>query len=314
MRSRRATRAAAPAALTLTLVVAFVAGCTAEPTPAARLDRLLVLAGDTAGGELRGWSNDPADEDGASIATTRGTAWVAAGRADVLVAVIADGSLRISDPLQAGRKPTWREPDAAGASGEPATGPFYFPTWDPEGGRFAALAGDLDAAARLTLVDPTVGAALEIELGQPVAAAPPVWVGSDLVAILTGTAGDPASILVDTTTGDVRDGPRGARLLATSPDGATVAIVGDDGDPVTIRTTDAWLTGDGSAIGSVDPPPDAITASAVALDAGGGRLAIAWLTDAGIIRVAVHDRDAGWRRVAEPSIGDAPAAVVAWRR
>ena len=303
-----------PVGAALAVVLAVVAGaCTSDQSPAARLDGLLVLAGDSDGGALRGWDGS-SEIDGVGIATPRRTTWVNAGRADVLAAVVGDGELRISDPLQAGRKPTWTEPDADGASGDPAAGPFYFPSWDPEGGRFAALAGDLDADPRLTLVDPSVGAALEIDLGGPVAAAPPVWVGDDLVVVLTGTAEAPTSMLVDTTTGEVSDGPRGARLLGSSPDGETIAIVGDDGDPVTIRTTAAWLADDGSAIGSIDPPDDAIGVSSIALDAKGQRLAIAWLTDGGVIRVAVHDRAAEWRRVAEPSLGEAAAAMVAWRR
>ena len=293
----------ARAALAAVLVVA-AAACTSQATPSAHLGGLLVLAGDSNGGALRGWDGSADDPDGTSIATPKRTTWVAAGRADVLVAVVGDGALRISDQLQEGRKPTWTEPDAVGADGHPADGPFYFPSWDPEGGRFAALAGDLDADPRLTLVDPSVGSALEIDLGGPVAAAPPVWVGDDLVAVLTGTPEAPTSVIVDTTTGEVSDGPRGARLLGTAPDGATIAVVGDDGDPVTVRTTAAWLTGDGSAIGSIDPPDDAIGASSIALDAKGQRLAIAWLTDGGVIRVAIHDRAADWRRVAEPSIGD----------
>lgn len=296
------------------LLAVGVVGCGNDASTDARLGGLLVLAGDTSGGELRAWGDDPEDIDGAFIPTPKSTAWVMAGRADVLVAVVGEGSLRISEPLRPDREASWSRPEALGVDGEPAKGPFYFPTWDPEGGRFAALAGDLDAEARLTLVDPTVGSALEVDLGRAVAAAPPAWVGDDLVAVLTGTTDDPGSILVDTTTSEVVVGPRGARLIATSSDGATIAVVGDEGDPVTIRTTDAWLTDDGSAIGSVDPPPDAITASAIALDPQGARLAIAWLTDAGVIRVAIHDRALGWRRVAEPSIGDAPAAVVAWRR
>lgn len=305
-----ALRTAALAAL----LAAGAAGCTSDPAPNARLSGLLVLAGDAGGGELRTWGDDPADVDGAFVATPRATAWVMAGRADVLVAAVGQGSLRISEPLRPDRKANWRRPDAIDATGDEAEGPFYFPTWDPEGGRFAALAGDPDVDARLTLVDPTVGSAFEIDLGRAVAAAPPAWVGDDLVAVLTGTLDDPGSILVDTTTSEIEAGPRGARLIATSADGATIAIVGDDGAPVTIRGTEAWLTEDGSAIGSVDPPADAITASAIALDAQGARLAIAWLTDDGVIRIAIHDRAEGWRRVAEPSIGDAPAAVVAWRR
>ena len=116
---------------------------------------------------------------------------------------------------------------AAGADGHQADGPFYFPSWDPEGGRFAALAGDLDDEPRLTLIDPSARSAFEIDLGRPVVAAPPAWVGDDLVAVAVGDAAAPASILVDTTTGEIADGPAGGRLFATSADGRTIAVVGE---------------------------------------------------------------------------------------
>lgn len=306
-------RSAVPALAVLALVVLGVSGaCSMNSAPAAHLDGLLILAGDTSGGALRLWSGGAGPDAGAAVKTTKGTTWVSAGRADVLIAALRNGTLRVSDPL-GDRKPAWREPDAFGADGAAAKGPFYFPTWDPEGGRFAALAGDLDVDPRLTLVDPTLGTSLEIALDQPVAAAPPAWVGNDLLAVLTGTTDAPTTILVDTETSEIRAGPSGARLLATSPDGRTIAVVGDGGS-VTIRPTDGWLAGDGSSIGSVDPPASAIAASSIALDARGERLAIAWLTDGGTVQVAVHDRTAEWRRVAEPSIGDAAGAVVAWTR
>ena len=298
-------------------VAAALGACSlAETSPAAHLEGLLVLAGDTSGATLQTWAADAHADEGRDVATPDGTAWVAAGRADVLVAGLTDGSLQTSDPVDAAGDPdlAWRTVKAAGADGDEVPGPFYFPSWDPEGGRFATLAGDLDAEPRLTLVDPTTQSGFEIELGRPVIAAPPVWVGPDLVAVVVGTDAAPGSILVDTTTGEATDGPTGARLLASSADGRTVAVAGDEGDPVVIRSTAAWLGDDESSIGSIDPPDGVVTASALALDATGSRLAIVWLGKDGTPRVAVHERDAGWRRVAEPDVRDAQGAVVAWLR
>ena len=162
-------------------VAAALGACSlAETSPAAHLEGLLVLAGDTSGATLQTWAADAHADEGRDVATPDGTAWVAAGRADVLVAGLTDGSLD-RDPVDAAGDPdlAWRTVKAAGADGDEVPGPFYFPSWDPEGGRFATLAGDLDAEPRLTLVDPTTQSGFEIELGRPVIAAPPVWVGPD---------------------------------------------------------------------------------------------------------------------------------------
>ncbi len=300
--------------LSVALLV-VVAGCAAsQSADPADLDGLLVLAGDTTTAHLTAWVGGAAMDAGRGVETPDGAAWVAAGRADVLVAALRDGSLRLSDPARnGGGGLDWRSVKARGESGAVEAGPFYFPTWDPDGGRFAALAGDLDTDPQLTLIDPSTDAAFSIPLGRPVAAAPPAWIGTDQVAILTGTAEAPTSILVDTTNGAIVDGPSGAHLLAASADGLIVAMT-DSAGTVTIRTADAWRSGDGSSIGSVDLPAGAVAPSSVALDATGGRLAIAWLTDARTINVAVHAKARDWRRVGMPTIGKAAGAVIAWFR
>jgi hypothetical protein len=314
MRPRRHLR---PPLVLLAAAIAGAAlgGCAEDGTsPSADLGGLLVLAGAPGDAALRAWADGAAPDDDRAVETPKGTSWVAGGRADVLVADLVNGTLRTSDPVDPDEDPTWRKVSAAGADGKQADGPFYFPSWDPEGGRFAALAGDLDAEPRLTLIDPSARSAFEVDLGRPVVAAPPVWVGDDLVAVAVGDATSPASILVDTTTGEITDGPSGGRLLATSADARTIAVVGGDGDTIAIRSTEAWLTEDGSSVGSIDAPPGVVAPTALALDADGTRLAVAWLDDGGRISVAVHDRSAAWRRVANLDVGDAAGAVVTWQR
>ena len=86
------------------------------------------------------------------------------------------------------------------------------------------------------------------------------------------------------------------------------------GAPIMVRDTAAWLSGDGSSLGSVEPPDPKSTAIAFALDGTGQRLAIAWAAEDGGVSLGVHDGKAGWRRAARPEIGPATGAVVAWRR
>jgi hypothetical protein len=312
--ARRSPTVGASFLLAATIGTTLVGACAPDRTSdAARLDRLLVLAGDPGATTLRSWTAGAQVDDGHELAAPDDTTWVAAGAAE-LVAGRIDGTLRTSDSMDPDVDREWIEVTAKGADGLAVDGPFFFPSWDPEGGRFAALAGDLDTAPRLTLVDPTVKSGLEIDLGEAVMAAPPVWVGPDLVAVAVGPESSPGSILVDTTTGDTTPGPAGGRLMATAADGRTIAIAGAERGPVVIRETDAWRGNDGSSIGSVDPPDGVVAAIALALDASGTRLAIAWLEDGGTVRIAVHDKTAGWRRVAAPGVGDAAGAVVAWLR
>jgi hypothetical protein len=313
--SVRRRRAPGAALIVVLAAAGLAAGCTDRtPTGGTVLDGLIVLAAEPDGTTLTGWD---AAGDGQPIDLPDGaTVWVAAGRADVLAATLASGEIYTSDPVRLGDPLDWRLVKAVDPTGNAPAGPAYFATWDPEGGRFAALAGDLTSGegVRLVLEDPSVGTAFEIDLGRSVVAAPPAWIGDDRLVVVTGDSAAPTSAIIDTTTGSISDGPAGARVVATSPNGRRIATMAGQGEPVVIRDTAAWLAGDGTAVGSVDPPSGATTAVAFALDASGERLAIAWATDDGAIRLAIHDGRSDWRRTAEPDIGAASGAMVAWRR
>ena len=93
--------------------------------------------------------------------------WVATGLQDVLAAVRDDGTSATSDPRppRQGARPggtsTPKDP-----SGKAPAGPAYFAAWEPDGGRYAMLAGDLLAGEdiRVVLIDPALSTAFEIEL------------------------------------------------------------------------------------------------------------------------------------------------------
>ena len=162
------------AAISCVVAVTVLGACETGGPSASNLDGLLLLAGDTSDTDLTAWRGEDA---GRPVDIPDGTTWVAAGRADVLAIGLADGTIRISDPIRSDRDPTWTEAEAALESGDEAVGPFAFPAWDLDGGRLAALAGDFDGEPRLTLIDPTAGTASETELGEPIGHAPPAWVG-----------------------------------------------------------------------------------------------------------------------------------------
>jgi hypothetical protein len=293
-----------------------LAGCgDASTSPPTTPDGLVALVASGNEVTLQGWGDAsaapvPIDLPGGV------TTWIATGRADVLAATRTDGTVATSDPLRLGEPLDWRRVRAVGPEGDPAPEPQAFATWDPEGGRYAALAGDLvnGDEISLILVDPTVRSTYQIALDRSVLAAPPTWIGADRLIVISGENANTSTTVVDTTTGELSGGPGGVRLVAASADGSRIATMAGRGAAVVVRDTSSWLAGDGSSLGSVDPPDDSSTAIAFALDDEGRRLAIAWAADDGSVSLAVHDGTAGWRRIAAPEIGPARGAAVAWRR
>ncbi len=318
IRSRRQPihgRRAVGAALLIACSGALAACGTAQPSSEVAPDGLIALVGTAGKTTIKRW--DATGGDPIAVTAPKGGAtWISTGRSDVLAATLADGTSATSDPIRPGTTLAWRIVKPLGGTGVAVKGPDYFATWDPDGGLYAVLAGDLPSggAIRVVLIDPTVGTAFEIPIDRSVVAAPPAWIDADRLAVVTGDAAAPVTTIVDTRTGATSDGPSGARLLATSGNGRRVATMDGQGAPVVIRDTAAWLGGDGSSVGSVAPPDGSTTAIAFALDATGQRLVVAWQAHDGTVTLAVHDGRSDWRRVAKPVIGAADGAVVAWQR
>jgi len=314
IRARRrqiSARRARGAVLVLACVTLVGACSNGEPSAQAAPDGLLALVADKNGTTLVGW--DDSGEEPIPIALPKGdTTWVSAGLANVLASALADGSTATSDPLHLGKRLKWRAVKPVGPTGDPERGPDSFATWDPGGGRYATLSGDLLTGddIRVVLVDPSVSTAFEIPLDRSVVAAPPAWIDSDRLVVVTGDAGEPTATIVDAETGELSDGPPGARLIATSANGRRIATMAGQGAPVVVRDTTAWLADDGSSIASIAPAGEATTAIAFALDATGQRLVVAWADRKGAVTLAIHDARADWRRIAQPEIGPARGAVV----
>ena len=313
--SVRVRRAFGPA---LALVcVAVIAACS-DPGPSADItpDGLIALVADADSTTLMGWDTTGAKP--VPIKLPRGdTTWVSSGRADVLAAALANGGTATSDPVHLDTPLGWRSVKAVGPDGTAPQGPDSFVAWDPEGGRFATLAGDLLSGdgIRVVLIDPSAGKATEIPIDRSVVAAPPIWIDADRLVVVTGDGTAPQATIVDATDGSLSDGPPGSRLLAASADGDTVATMASPGAPVVVRTTNDWIGGTDTSLASIAPPNGSTTAIAFALDATGQRLVIAWQAKDGSVTLAVHDSRSDWKRVAKPAISAAAkGAVVAWQR
>ena len=276
------------------------------PPPSADLGGLLVLAGDPGDAALRAWAAGATPDDDRAVETPEGHGLGrgAAGRTSWSAALV-DGSPADERP---DRPPTRTRPGARSRRpARTATRSRARSTsrrWDPEGGRFAALAGDLDAEPRLTLIDPSARQRLR-DRPRTTGRGGAAGVGRDGPRRDRGRRCGRTGL--DPRRHDDRRDPRRpgrrppvrdvGRWPARSPWSA------GDGDTIAIRSTEGWLAGDGSSIGSIDAPPGIVAPTALALDADGhasrGGVARRRRRDA----VAVHERAAGWRRVREPRSG-----------
>src|SRR5262245_13805699 len=295
----------------------MAAGCANQASPSTSTvpTGLLALTGSGDSTVLTAWDTDRAKGTPVDL-PDGGASWISAGRARVLVATTPKGKTATSRPVDLGSDTTWRTVSPKDPSGDAPPSPSSFATWDPGGGRYAVLGGDLlsDDPIAVVLIDPSVSTAFDIAIGRDVVAAPPAWIDDDRLVVVTGDVASPKSAIIDTTSQDIADGPSGARLIAASANGKRVATMARQGAPVMVRDMAGWLAGDGSAIGSVAPPDGVSSAISFALDSTGQRLAIAWAGDDGKGSLAVHEASADWRRVAQPKIPSATGAVVAWMR
>ena len=141
------------------------------------------------------------------------------------------GTTATSDPVHLGEPLAWRPVKANDPTGKTPVGPDFFATWDPEGGRFATLAGDLLGGRRgpPRAHRPERRTAFEIALDRAVVAAPPVWIDADRVAVVTGDAAAPTG--GDRRHDDQRDDRRPGRRPAPRDVGAIGQADRHDGRP-----------------------------------------------------------------------------------
>jgi hypothetical protein len=236
-------------------------------------------------------------------------AWISAGRRGDLVATLTDGSLRLSDRIEAGKAPTWKR--SPSPDEQLPDQPLYFASWAPNGSRFVAMATDFGEAPTLQLfvVDPLADTTLTIPVeGQPVPA-PPTWLDDARVAVQTLDG----IVIVGIDSGDTTKGPatNGDQLLIdTAADGTRVAIGRGEPGRVEIRSRDDWLAGRGAAEATLESDG---TVGAVALDRRGERLAVVWERADAETELVIYRLDSGWREGARLALpDDGQRGVPAW--
>ena len=301
------------AALALT-VVAATAACDEQPDDAAMTEGLLILSGDVGSVTLTVGEDDGATSRDIELPDPA-TSWVSAGRTNVLLATLVDGSTYVSDPLDDGN-PDWRLVEPVTVTDAPPEPTLYFGTWDPPGAAYAQLGADFssDGGMRAVVVDPGLDQAVEVAAEETPIPAPAAWIDDDRVVLVAADGDSGDTIILDSAAGETEPGPAGVRLIATSADASTAAVWMGDGQPVGILSTQEWLAGSPANV-RIDPPSAASGPAVMALNANGDRLAVVWADGDGTpTSITVYAAAREWSRVASLDLGDASAATVAWLR
>ena len=270
-------------------------------------DGLLVLAGDTADAELRRMVR----RRGSRTRRDRGDAGRRPRGSRPVVPTSsspgwATASLRTSDPIEAGTDPTWREPDARGAHRRSGRGPGLLPDL---GSRGRPVRGPRRRPRGDAAPEPHRPIDRVRVRDRPRSARSPPRRRPGSVATSwpssTGTADSrQRSSSTRRAARSVRDLPaRGCSAHRPTGRSSRWRVTRRPGG----HPDDRWLArrATGPRSGRSTHRADALATIALALDRDGSRLAIAWLTDGGTISVAIHEREAGWRRVAAPDVGEA---------
>ena len=307
-------RTALVAILALT-VVAGAASCEQQTEDAALTAGLLVLSGDVGSVTLR--VRDDGGSRGRRIELPDpATSWVAAGRANVLLATLVDGSTYVSDPL-GDDDPEWRLVEPVTSNDRPPEPPLFFGTWDPPGGAYAQLGADFsgNSGMRAVVTDPALEQAVEVTMDERDALpAPAAWIDDDRIVLISGEGDATGAMIIDSATQEFEPGPAGVRLVATSGDAQMAAAWPGPDREVEVLATEAWLAGEPSNV-RVAPPDGSSMPVVMALDEPGDRLAVVWADDEGTpTTITVHAASRDWARVATLELGEASAATVAWLR
>jgi hypothetical protein len=299
-----------PPVLVAAMLVA--AACEAEPSPptpepAAFDGRLLVHTGRPAWTQL--FAVDGYGRETEVAVPAGGLRWFAAAPDGRLAGIDGEGRVLVAGP----DVPTWRPVAMDEVPGDAEAADVRLPAWSPDG-RLAVVFGEAGAAtiAGVLIVDPATDGTLWVGLVAGLGGYPPGWLDSARLAVPTRDSGDrPAITVLDVDAGSVGPEIAGARGVAASPDGSTLAVIDDSGAVEVWRPADWLAQGDGHPLERFEPTgPGSV--EAVALDRTGDRLAIGVADPDGGTpgNVRVLDGTDGWAVVIDRSMGGAPIGAL----
>jgi hypothetical protein len=295
-------------AATIGVVALIVAACAPDVSPvpstttlAAFPGRLSVLTGAPGARQLVAYQDGRAPTllgMPASDAT-----WISGDGHGTLAVTEADGTILVRDSAAT----TWQTIDP-GTSLEPFHGRPVLATVSPDG-RLAAIIASVETAraSGILLVDPTTDEISALPLDVGLEGSPPAWLGSTILAVPGRDRDVPRIVVLDTRDGSTSTMAGAIRTVGVSPDGSIIALIRGEAAEVEVWRAGPWIAaGDGDTppsdetrLAVLRPPSGAVRPAAMALDASGDHLAVAWGdADGATTRVTIHAGREGWAVVA----------------
>jgi hypothetical protein len=308
----RAHHGAALIAVALGASAFIVTGCASERPTGEAIRGLVILSGDVGKARLTVHATSDGSPRQVDLADPA-TAWISGAPSGAVVATLADGRLAVRD-VDGDPANRWTIVPSDAENGADTK---FFGVASPDGKRAAALTLGSAGQFGVAITDLAKGTTITFPLdGEPLLTTP-AWLDDNRIGIVAvDTTAGGAVAVASVSTGDLTGGPANVRAIAMSGDGTVAAWVSSTDGRLYASNSRSWLLGEEAGTIAIEGTAGTVP-GAFALDATGGRLAVAWEHDDGqVVEITVHRRTSqGWTTSQRLSVPENdPRAVVSWLR
>jgi hypothetical protein len=308
----RVRHGAALIAVALVASAFAVTACASERPTGEAIRGLVILSGDVGKARLTVHATSDGSPRDVELADPA-TAWISGAPSGVVVATLADGRLAVRD-VDGGPADRWTIVPSDAKNGADTK---FFGIASPDGKRAAALTLGSAGQFGIAISDLTKGTTITFPLEGEPRLTTPAWLDDNRIGIVAvDTTAGGAVAVASVSTGDLTGGPANVRAIAMSGDGTVAAWVSSTDGRLYASNSRSWLLGEEAGTIAIEGAAGTVP-GAFALDATGGRLAVAWEHDDGqVAEITVHRRTSqGWTTSQRLSVPENdPRAVVSWLR